>query len=113
MNKKIFFEKCNVNSLPLYNLGKKQNYLYYSYLKNLIMRADNSLSTTNVFWSDPMYFDEASKVVNTLHKTNYNLTYCAYNIDSKNKVCIAAFAYNSDYLYHANCKDKPVWFTKE
>lgn len=112
MEKNIFFDHADIVNLPHYHLGyTAQRYLYFSPLENLIKRHINC-RTTKVIWSKPLYFEDASKVVNTLHKTNYNLTVCAYCYDyhSKNKVHIAAFASNLEFDYKTNY---PQWFTKE
>lgn len=116
MEKIIYFDwQLNADFYPFFYVGRKTRYLYYNSFSKLIHHTYSYKNFVENYWAGPIDYAQASKIVNTLHKTNYNITYCPYAF-SKGKLFIAPFALNHESMektYKYDPSKYPTWFTKE
>ena len=110
---KIIFDNLLRDYLPWYNLDdKNQPYLYYNPKTNLIEKHID-WRTSKCCWSEPIDSITASKIVNTLAKTNYKVTVCGYDYTVNSKLVIVAFACNQIYYDEEELEVYPPWFIND
>lgn len=109
MKKLMVFEYLSHKRIPYFQLSHdRTRYVYFDPITNLIKYDVNRITKNE--WSNPLDFATASKIANTLAKTNYNITICTYCYSSSTEVYLAAFAcngYMGDVEY-----THPIWFKK-
>lgn len=104
----IFFDHlCPIASSPVYDIGEYKKFLYYDPSTGLISKGFSD--TVHLYWSPPLSYKKASKIVQAFTKTNSRLVVCAWHEFGPNNIKIAVFAL--EFYFEDYSKDeRPNWY---